>query len=427
MPERTSAAGTPGEELAETLTAALDGRLAAGGRGAGPAVPRRRAGPPAGPHGLRPGGPVSPTSWPPTGAGPRWRRSTSTRRRSPAVTGDADAGRAGPRQAGARADRGRAHRLRGRLRRPRRRGGGRRRRAAAPLRWPADGDAGSARRSGGSGSRASRRPPGGAGMRTLTLFLSALLGARAAISTAFVVTLPKMTSVDQVEAMVDVCRSARGRARPRAERSLRFELQIETPQSILGPDGTALVARMIHAGGRPVHRAALRHLRLLRVLRHPGRVPEHGAPGGRPRQAGDAGGRRRHRRAPLGRLDQRAARRRRATRCARGWELHARLMRRSLERGYYQGWDLHPGAAAEPVRGDLRLLPRRVRPRPPGGCATTSSRPSPASWTSRLPPGRCRTSSSAACDCGAVSAAEVQTATGLDAARLTALARPRRL
>ena len=29
MPERTSAAGTPGEELAETLTAALDGRLAA--------------------------------------------------------------------------------------------------------------------------------------------------------------------------------------------------------------------------------------------------------------------------------------------------------------------------------------------------------------------------------------------------------------
>ena len=26
----------------------------------------------------------------------------------------------------------------------------------------------------------------------------------------------------------------------------------------------------------------------------------------------------------------------------RGWELHARLVRRSLERGYNQGWDLHP-------------------------------------------------------------------------------------
>ena len=26
----------------------------------------------------------------------------------------------------------------------------------------------------------------------------------------------------------------------------------------------------------------------------------------------------------------------------RGWELHLRLVRRSLERGFYQGWDLHP-------------------------------------------------------------------------------------
>jgi hypothetical protein len=25
-----------------------------------------------------------------------------------------------------------------------------------------------------------------------------------------------------------------------------------------------------------------------------------------------------------------------------GWALHARLVRRSLERGFYQGWDLHP-------------------------------------------------------------------------------------
>ena len=44
----------------------------------------------------------------------------------------------------------------------------------------------------------------------------------------------------------------------------------------------------------------------------------------------------------------------------RGWSLHARLVRRSLERGYYQGWDLHPAPAAHPVCGDLRLLPRRT-------------------------------------------------------------------
>ena len=36
--------------------------------------------------------------------------------------------------------------------------------------------------------------------------------------------------------------------------ALGFEIQVETPQSILGPDGTALVARMVHAADRPVHR-----------------------------------------------------------------------------------------------------------------------------------------------------------------------------
>jgi hypothetical protein len=31
-----------------------------------------------------------------------------------------------------------------------------------------------------------------------------------------------------------------------------------------------------------------------------------------------------------------------AAEIAAAWQLHARLVRRSLERGYYQGWDLHP-------------------------------------------------------------------------------------
>ena len=40
------------------------------------------------------------------------------------------------------------------------------------------------------------------------------------------VTLPKVTSVDQVEAMVHVAETL----------DLRFEVQVETPQSILGPE-----------------------------------------------------------------------------------------------------------------------------------------------------------------------------------------------
>ena len=39
---------------------------------------------------------------------------------------------------------------------------------------------------------------------------------------------------------------------------------------------------------------------------------------------------------PVGDLDQVLA----------AMRLHARLVRRSLERGYYQGWDMHPGHLA---------------------------------------------------------------------------------
>ncbi len=82
------------------------------------------------------------------------------------------------------------------------------------------------------------------GIRTLTMFLSRLLEDGGTLDD-FVVTLPKITSVDQVEAMTELT----GRVEESLgldPRSLRFELQIETPQSILGPDGTAMVARMMH-------------------------------------------------------------------------------------------------------------------------------------------------------------------------------------
>ena len=42
------------------------------------------------------------------------------------------------------------------------------------------------------------------------------------------------------------------------------------------------------------------------------------------------------------------------------WRLHARLVRRSLERGFYQGWDLHPAQLptryAATFARDARLL-----------------------------------------------------------------------
>ena len=75
---------------------------------------------------------------------------------------------------------------------------------------------------------------------------------------------------------------------------------------------------------------------------------------------------------------------------ARPGRLHARLVRRSLERGFYQGWDLHP--AQLPTRfAATTLFFRTGRPSTPrsSGCAATwgtrTSAP-PATSTSRRPP-----------------------------------------
>jgi hypothetical protein len=184
-------------------------------------------------------------------------------------------------------------------------------------------------------------------VRTLDLFLHCLhfipephrVG-DSAIPESFRVTLPKVTSVLQVAAMVELCTALEteyGLARGR----LRFEIQIETPQAILGADGTATVARMIHAAagrcdglhyGTYDYSASLGIAAAFQSLEHP--AADHAkqvmqvaaAATGVPVSDGSTNV------LPVGDAD--------AVRSA--WELHARLVRRSLERGFYQGWDLHP-------------------------------------------------------------------------------------
>jgi hypothetical protein len=156
----------------------------------------------------------------------------------------------------------------------------------------------------------------------------------------FVVTLPKVTAVEQVEALVH----AAGRLESALvldAGSLRFELQIETPQSILGPDGTALVARMVHAADRRCtglhygtydYSAACQIAAAHQSLEHP--VADHAkavmqtAAAGTGVRLSDGS----TNVLPVGAPDRVAA----------AWRNHLRLVRRSLERGYYQGWDLHP-------------------------------------------------------------------------------------
>jgi citrate lyase beta subunit len=177
------------------------------------------------------------------------------------------------------------------------------------------------------------------GLRTLDLFLGELVRA-GGLTEGLLLTLPKVTSVDQVQAMVTACAWLEDAHTLPAGR-LGFEIQVETPQSILGPDGSALVARMIHvSGGRctglhygtydysastgvSAEYQSMEHA----VADYAKSVMQVAAAGtGVFVSDGSTNV------LPVG--DDAAVR--------RGWSLHARLVRRSLERGYYQGWDLHP-------------------------------------------------------------------------------------
>ncbi|SDU85476.1 DUF6986 family protein [Jiangella alkaliphila] len=179
-------------------------------------------------------------------------------------------------------------------------------------------------------------------VRTLTSYVATLAGAGPGGGLGgWVVTLPKVTSVDQVEAMVHACgvlEAGLGLARG----ALRFEVQVETPQSILGPDGTALVARMVQAAGSRLtglHYGTYDYSAYCGIsaeqqsLEHP--VADHAklvmqaAAAGTGVRLSDGS----TNLLPVGSADEVAA----------AWANHHRLVRRSLERGFYQGWDLHPG------------------------------------------------------------------------------------
>jgi citrate lyase beta subunit len=169
------------------------------------------------------------------------------------------------------------------------------------------------------------------GVRSVDLFLGALGGRRA------VVTLPKVTDVEQVRAflsVLDALEAAHGVA-------LDLELQIETPQAVLGPDGTATLARMVHiAGPRLVglhygtydYSAALGIAAAHQSSDHPAAdFAKHlmqVAVAGTGARAVDGS----TNVLPVGSREQVHA----------AWHLHAGLVRRALERGFYQGWDLHP-------------------------------------------------------------------------------------
>ena len=254
-------------------------------------------------------------------------------------------------------------------------------------------------------------------IRTLDGFLAELLS-HGPLPDGFVVTLPKVTSADQVTAMAwlsEQLEQAHGLAAGR----LAFEVQVETPQLILGADGTATVARCVHAGGSRLtglhygtydYSAALGIAASQQSMEHP--VADHARAVMQVAAAGTG--------VRLSDGSCNAAPEGSAGQVTGAWALHARLVRRSLDRGYYQGWDLHPAqlasryaatfgffrqgleTAADRLRGYLERAGGPVLEEPATARAL-------AGFLAR------------GLDCGAVTEPEVAALTGLDRPGLDAL------
>jgi OHCU decarboxylase len=257
------------------------------------------------------------------------------------------------------------------------------------------------------------------GVRSLDLVLAGFGGT---LPPGFVVTLPKVTSVDQVRAMVLLCGRLES-AHWLPPGSLRFELQVETPQAVLGADGTATVAAAVHASagrctglhyGTYDYSASLGVAAAQQAMDHP--VADH-ATSVMQVAAAQTGVRVSHGSTnvlPVGDPGQVEA----------AWALHARLVRRSLERGIYQGWDLHPAqlptrylATFAFFRSGLAAAAGRLRRYLDRQDSGVLDEPATAfALAGFLQRGL---------DCGAVDLAEVQAAGGPDSSTLGRLARRR--
>jgi hypothetical protein len=202
--------------------------------------------------------------------------------------------------------------------------------------------------------------------------------------------------------------------------ALRFELQIEVPQAVLGSDGTAPVARMIHASegrcaglhyGTYDYSADLGIAPEQQSLEHPAAdyakaVMQAAAAGTGVRlsdgstnvlPAGDAAAMR------------------------AGWANHLRLVHRSLERGFYQGWDLHPAQLPTRFAANLAFFRNGFE------SATDRLHTHFAKGDSKVLDEPATVRALAAfllrgLDCGAIADGEVTAASGINLNRLTELA-----
>jgi citrate lyase beta subunit len=180
------------------------------------------------------------------------------------------------------------------------------------------------------------------GLRTFDLFLSTLVGqAGGRLPQNFVVTLPKITAPDQVSTLVDACEAFES-SHKLTSGSLRFEVMVETPESVFARDGRMALPEFVSRGhgritgahfGTYDYTASMGITAAHQGMLHPAcdfakhvmQVSLAGTDVWISDGATNV--------MPVGK--DRAV-------IHAAWKLHADQIRHSLVGGFYQGWDLHP-------------------------------------------------------------------------------------
>lgn len=193
--------------------------------------------------------------------------------------------------------------------------------------------------------------------RTLRLFLASLLKEAGSLPPGFIVNLPKVTSVAQVEAFCDLLAACEHEHGLEAE-TICLEAMIEAPQIVMGADGRSPLPLLLKAAGQRLcgvifgaydFTSALGIASAHQSLRHPAcdfarnmmlvsfsgswvhlsdgatavlPVPLHVAAPGAALTAGQQ------------------EENRRSVHAA--WRVHHDNIRHAMSSGFYQGWDLHP-------------------------------------------------------------------------------------
>ena len=257
------------------------------------------------------------------------------------------------------------------------------------------------------------------GLRTLDLVVRGAVEA-GGLPDRFVVTLPKVAHPAEVTAAVRICARLE-QIYGLSPGALRFELQIEVPQAVISADGAVTVARLIHAAdgrceglhyGTYDFSAAAGVVASEQSLEHPLADQAKAMMQLAAAQTGVRVSDGSTNVVPVGTTEEVHA----------AWRRHARLVRRSLGRALYQGWDLHPGHLVTRYAATYQFYREQLEP--------SGSRL--MSYTRRVESGVLDEPATAtalatavlrAVDCGACDDAEVTKVSGLSRTALLALAR----